>query len=305
MGGRAALFRRPRGQGRNGPAGWAAFRRIQTSPSDLSGRGRPAPVSGREFSMRVVVKIGSSLLASPGGGLAALRLRNWAGQIARLRRAGHEVILVSSGAIRAGMQALRMKKRPSSRPELQACATIGQPLLMRAYADALAPHRLLAAQILLTSWDLDSRHIYENTRATLQTLLRQKRAVPVFNENDALSFEEIALLNAFGDNDRLSAHVAILAKADRLVILTDAPGLMSRPDGGGQLIRRVRKIDDKVLACAGGAGSAGSVGGMRSKLEAARIALARGVPVLIADGRRSGVLLESVKASVPGTWIAR
>jgi glutamate 5-kinase len=148
--------------------------------------------------MRVVVKIGSSLLASPAGGLAAARLRNWAGQIGRLRRAGHEVILVSSGAIRAGMQALRMKKRPSSRPELQACATIGQPLLMRAYADALAPHRLLAAQILLTSWDLDSRHIYENTRATLQTLLRQKRAVPVFNENDALSFEEIALLNAFG-----------------------------------------------------------------------------------------------------------
>lgn len=255
--------------------------------------------------MRIVVKIGSSLLASPTGGLAVARLRGWAGQMARLRRSGHEVILVSSGAIRAGMQALRMKKRPSSCPELQACATIGQPLLMRAYADALAPHRLLAAQILLTSWDLDSRRIYANTRSTLQTLLRQKRAVPVFNENDALSFEEIALLNAFGDNDRLSAHVAILARADRLVILTDAPGLMSRPDGGGQLIRRVRKIDDQVLACAGGAGSAGSVGGMRSKLEAARIALSRGVPVLIADGRRSHVLLESVKSSAPGTWIAR
>ena len=95
-----------------------------------------------KFPMRIVVKIGSSLLASPGGGLAAARLRTWAGQIARLRRSGHEVILVSSGAIRAGMQALRMKKRPSSRPELQACATIGEPLLMRAYADALAPHRL-------------------------------------------------------------------------------------------------------------------------------------------------------------------
>jgi glutamate 5-kinase len=99
--------------------------------------------------------------------------------------------------------------------------------------------------------------------------------------------------------------VAILAKADRLVILTDAPGLMSRPDGGGQLIRRVRKIDDSVLACAGGAGSAGSVGGMRSKLEAARIALSRGVPVLIADGRRAKVLLDSVKGSPAGTWIAR
>lgn len=255
--------------------------------------------------MRIVVKIGSSLLASPAGGLAAARLRAWAGQIAQLRRAGHEVILVSSGAIRAGMQALKLKRRPSSRPDLQACATIGQPLLMRAYADALAPHRLLAAQILLTSWDLDSRHIYENTRATLETLLRQKRAVPIFNENDALSFEEIAVLNAFGDNDRLSAHVAILGKADRLVILTDAPGLMSRPDGGGTLIRRVRKIDDSVLAFAGGAGSAGSVGGMRSKLEAARITLARGVPVLIADGRRAKVLVDCVKASAPGTWIAR
>jgi len=255
--------------------------------------------------MRIVVKIGSSLLASPAGGLATARLRGWARQIARLRRAGHEVILVSSGAIRAGMQALRLRRRPSSRPELQACATIGQPLLMRAYSEALAPHRLLAAQILLTSWDLDSRRIYDNTRATLRTLLQQKRTVPVFNENDALSFEEIALLNAFGDNDRLSAHVAILAKADRLVILTDAPGLMSRPDGGGQLIRRVRKIDDTVLACAGGAGSAGSVGGMRSKLEAARIALSRGVPVLIADGRRAQVLLDSVQGSPAGTWIAR
>jgi glutamate 5-kinase len=255
--------------------------------------------------MRIVVKIGSSLLASPTGGLAVARLRGWAGQIARLRRTGHEVILVSSGAIRAGMQALRMRRRPCSRPDLQACATIGQPLLMRAYSEALAPHGLLAAQILLTSWDLDSRRIYDNTRATLRTLLRQKRTVPVFNENDALSFEEIALLNAFGDNDRLSAHVAILAKADRLVILTDAPGLMSRPDGGGQLIRRVRKIDEPILACAGGAGSAGSVGGMRSKLEAARMALARGVPVLIADGRRAKVLLDAVKGSPAGTWIAR
>ena len=176
---------------------------------------------------------------------------------------------------------------------------------MRAYADALAPHRLLAAQILLTSWDLDSRRIYDNTRATLQTLLRQKRAVPVFNENDALSFEEIALLNAFGDNDRLSAHVAVLAKADRLVILTDAPGLMSRPDWSGQLIRRVRKIDDRILAMAGGAGSVGSIGGMRSKLEAARVALTRGIPVLISDGRRGKVLQETTKVSPPGTWIAR
>jgi len=255
--------------------------------------------------VRVVVKIGSSLLASSGGGLAVARLRDWARQIARLQGAGHEVVLVSSGAIRAAMQALKMKQRPTSRSELQACATIGQPLLMRAYADALAPHRLLVAQILLTSWDLDSRRIYDNTRATLQMLLRQKRAIPIFNENDALSFEEIALLNAFGDNDRLSAHVAILAKADRLVILTDAPGLMSRPDGSGQLIRRVRKIDETVLGYAGGAGSAGSVGGMRSKLEAARLALARGVPVLIADGRRRSVLADSVKASAPGTWIAR
>jgi glutamate 5-kinase len=177
--------------------------------------------------------------------------------------------------------------------------------LMRAYADALAPHRLLAAQILLTSWDLDSRRIYDNTRATLHTLLRQKRAVPVFNENDALSFEEIALLNAFGDTARISAHVALLAKADRLVILTDAPGLMSRPDGSGQLIRRVRKINDQVFAMAGGAGSAGSVGGMRSKLEAAQVALARGIPVLIADGRRRNVLADSTKTSAPGTWIAR
>jgi glutamate 5-kinase len=139
----------------------------------------------------------------------------------------------------------------------------------------------------------------------LQTLLRQKKCVPIFNENDALSFEEIALLNAFGDNDRLSAHVAILAGADRLVILTDAPGLMSRPDGTGQLIHRVKKIDAGVLACAGGAGSVGSVGGMVSKLEAARLAMGRGIPVVIADGRRTGVLAKSGLKTPLGTLFAR
>ena len=255
--------------------------------------------------MRVVIKIGSSLLAAGKGGLAHGQIRRWAKQIAALRRAGHEVILVSSGAIRAGMQALALRQRPTSRPEMQACATIGQPLLMKAYGVALAPYGFVVAQILLTSWDLDSRRIYANTRATLHTLLQLKKCVPIFNENDALSFEEIALLNAFGDNDRLSAHVAILARADRLVILTDAPGLMSQPDGSGQLIRRVKKIDAATLACAGGAGSVGSVGGMLSKLEAARLAMSRGIPVVIADGRETDVIRKSVLRVPPGTWVAK
>ena len=255
--------------------------------------------------MRLVIKIGSSLLAGRSGGLAEAQLRTWAKQMATLRRSGHEVIVVSSGAIRAGMVALGWKQRPTSRPQMQACATIGQPLLMKAYGAALAPHRILAAQVLLTSWDLDSRRIYENTRATLQTLLKLKNCLPIFNENDALSFEEIALLNAFGDNDRLSAHVAILARADRLVILTDAPGLMSRPDGTGTLIRRVKTIDAKVLAHTGGAGSVGSVGGMVSKLEAARLAMSRGIGVVITDGRSDRVLLRSVERTPPGTWVAK
>ena len=113
------------------------------------------------------------------------------------------------------------------------------------------------------------------------------------------------MLNAFGDNDRLSAHVAILARADRLVILTDAPGLMSQPDGSGHLIRRVKKIDAATLACAGGAGSAGSVGGMLSKLEAARLAMSRGIPVVIADGRETDVIRKSVLRVPPGTWVAK
>lgn len=272
--------------------------------SSVCGFRRPGVGEAVNDFMRLVIKIGSSLLAAQRGGLAENRMRDWAKQIATLRKSGHEVILVSSGAIRAGMQALGLRQRPTSRPEMQACATIGQPLLMKAYGAALAPHRILAAQILLTSWDLDSRRIYANTRATLQTLLKLKKCIPIFNENDALSFEEIALLNAFGDNDRLSAHVAILARADRLVILTDAPGLMNRPDGGGQLIRRVKKIDAKVLAYAGGAGSAGSVGGMLSKLEAARMALGRGIPVVIADGREANVLKKSVLRIPPGTWVA-
>ena len=113
------------------------------------------------------------------------------------------------------------------------------------------------------------------------------------------------MLNAFGDNDRLSAHVAILAKADRLVILTNAQGLMSRPDGSGTLIRRVKKIDAKVLACAGGAGSAGSVGGMVSKLEAARQVMGRGIGLVIADGRMDRVVAKSVDRIPPGTWVAK
>jgi glutamate 5-kinase len=135
--------------------------------------------------------------------------------------------------------------------------------------------------------------------------MKLKNTLPIFNENDALSFEEIALLNAFGDNDKLSAHVAILARANRLVILTDAPGLMSQPDGTGSLIRRVKKIDSKILACAGGAGSAGSVGGMVSKLEAARLAMSRGIDVVITDGRKEKALRKSVDRTPPGTWVGR
>ena len=144
--------------------------------------------------MRLVIKIGSSLLAAEKGGLAHGQMRRWAKQIAGLRRSGHEVILVSSGAIRAGMQALGLRQRPTSRPEMQACATIGQPLLMKAYGAALAPDGFVVAQILLTSWDLDSRRIYANTRATLHTLLQLKKCVPIFNENDApVSYTHLTL----------------------------------------------------------------------------------------------------------------
>lgn len=252
-----------------------------------------------------VVKVGSGLLTAGGGGTNRKFVGELCRQMAGLNRKGIRVVLVSSGAISAGMTVLGLEQRPKDTATLQACASIGQPLLMKAYDAALRPLGFCCAQILVTSWDFDSRKVYGNVRATLRRLLELGNCVPIFNENDALSFEEIEMLNRFGDNDRLSGYIAELAEADRLVILSGIDGLLTRPDGTGELVRRVKEIDERIRSYAGVTNSQRSVGGMVSKLETARMMFERGIPMWIANGREKDVLLKIAAGRSVGTCFKR
>lgn len=246
---------------------------------------------------RWVIKLGSGLLTRPNGRIDRARISDLVGQIASLKRKGIEVILVTSGAIAAGMTAMELKTRPRTTRELQACATVGQPELMAEYGRHLRRRGLIGAQLLLTYGDIDSRTRSRNARATLDHLLARRRFLPILNENDAIADEEIKV----GDNDRLSAHVAVLAGANRLVILSGIPGLMTCADGTGELIPLVRRIDDRIRKLAGGAGSERNVGGMVTKLLAAEIAAAGKVETQIADGRRPRVLTDLAAGKSLGT----
>jgi len=248
-----------------------------------------------------VVKLGSGILTNSRGTIDGTQIRHLADQIPELKKRGIDVILVSSGAVSAGMTSLGLDIRPRERVALQACATIGQPLLMKAYNQALARRDLLAAQILLTYWDLDSRQMYKNTQATLRYLLSLGNAVPIVNENDALSFDEIEMLNRFGDNDRLSAQVALLAEADRLVILSSIDGLFTRPDATGDLVREVTEVDERIESFAGSTRSQRSVGGMISKLETSKLMLSHGLPMTLANGRTKNVLVDLADGADLGT----
>jgi len=245
---------------------------------------------------RVVVKLGTSLLTNADRALDAGRVCALADQIAALWARGLEVAVVSSGAIGAGMTELGLARRPTVLAELQACAAVGQTKLMSLYEAAFRRHGLCVAQVLLTHDDLSDRDRHLNARNTLDTLLA-RRVVPVINENDTVSVAEIR----FGDNDLLSALVATLLPADVLVILTSAEGLMSRPDGTGERISVVEKVDAGIERMAGGAGSAQSVGGMISKLQSAKIVTAAGIPLIIANGHRSGTLEQALAGADVGT----
>ena len=164
--------------------------------------------------MRLVLKFGSGVLASPrGNALDKRQFKRLAGEVALLVAEGHEVVIVSSGAVAAGLAALGLRQRPEELAARQACAAVGQSKLMQAYATEFAPHRLNVAQLLLTHGDLDSRTRHRNARDTLEHLFACRSVVPIINENDSVAVEELK----FGDNDRLSAEVAVLAKAEKLV----------------------------------------------------------------------------------------
>ena len=232
---------------------------------------------------RLVVKVGSSLVTDEGRGLDHAAVARWATQIAELKRAGKEVVLVSSGAIAEGIRRLGWTRRPSSMHELQAAAAVGQMGLVQAYESAFAKFGLHTAQILLTHEDLADRRRYLNARSTLVTLLGLD-VIPIINENDTVTTDEIR----FGDNDTLGALVTNLIEADVLVLLTDQQGLHSadpRRDPAATLVRSARAGDPRLEAMAGGAGSALGRGGMLSKVLAAKRAARSGASTVIADGR--------------------
>lgn len=235
---------------------------------------------------RIVVKVGSALLTGNDpvekSGVSESWLQSLCSDIAELRAQGKDVLVVSSGAIAIGrtMAGFSGKMRLE---ENQAAAAIGQIGLGRAWQNALQRHGIHAAQILLTLADTEERRRYLNARATIQTLLRV-RAVPVVNENDTVATTEIR----YGDNDRLAARVATMASADLLVLLSDVAGLYTAPPGSNRdarLIPHVREIDETIEAAAGDAGSDLSRGGMKTKIEAGRIATGAGTAMVIASGR--------------------
>jgi len=249
---------------------------------------------------RWVVKLGTGILSDPHGRIDLAQIDRLAAQVVELRKIGHEMLVVSSGAVGCGMSLLGLKKRPTEMAELQACAALGQPRLMRLYDEAFNRGGLRVAQVLLTYLELDSRSLYGNVQRSVEHLLAHKGVVPIFNENDVVSYDE--LIGArFGDNDQLSAHVAILARAERLIILSNIRGLATNPDGTGRLIRDVRGITAKIQKLAGGTQSQTSVGGMISKFKAAKLVNAAGIPMQIANGRQKNVLLSICHGETVGT----
>jgi glutamate 5-kinase len=247
---------------------------------------------------RVVFKVGSSLVTEERT-LSQARIDALAAGIAGFAAAGGEPVVVTSGAIAAGSARLKLPRRPRSIPEKQAAAAVGQGYLMAAWEQAFRRHGLQVAQVLLTGGDLADRRRFINAQNTLATLL-EYRVVPVINENDTVAVDEIRV----GDNDTLSATVAVLVGADLLVILSDVAGLYTgdpRHDPGAELVPTVRGVDAALIETAGGTTSSVGTGGMRTKLVAARRVNDYGIPMAIASGQDAGNLGRLLAGEAVGT----
>ncbi|MFI2813079.1 MULTISPECIES: glutamate 5-kinase [Microbulbifer] len=250
---------------------------------------------------RWVIKIGSALLTDNGRGVNRVAIANWVAQIAGLRAAGIEVLLVSSGAVAAGMDRLGWRRRPESIHQLQAAAAVGQSHLVQVYEHAFGQFDCRTAQILLDHDDLSNRTRYLNARSTLRTLL-SLGAVPIINENDTVVTDEIR----FGDNDTLAALVANLVEADTLLILTDADGLFTqdpRDNPDAELIREASAADPSLVAMAGGSRSGLGRGGMSTKVRAAQLAARSGAATVIAGGAMEDVIRRVCAGEQLGTLL--
>lgn len=261
---------------------------------------------------RIVVKLGTRVLTHDDGRIALARLFSVVEAVGRLRDTGRETLVVSSGAVGLGREVLKLPHTPSELAERQACAAVGQTRLMGLYEAGFAQIGLHSAQVLLTEGDFDDRVRYLNLRNTLLNLLKHD-VIPVINENDAVSVEELAWADGgedarpvFGDNDKLSALVATKLDADLLVLLTDVDGLFDRDphaDGAARLITTSSPDDDGSGTVVGPSTSGAGRGGMRSKLEAARIAARSGCHAVIASGVRHGTLERVLAGEAVGTWV--
>ncbi len=248
---------------------------------------------------RVVVKVGSRVLVQSSGRPDRRRMQALVSDLAALHHAGREVVLVTSGAVGAGMETLGLKSRPTTIPDLQMAAAVGQSRLMTEYSALFAEKKCRIGQMLLTHDDLKQRKRHLNARNTLMNLLRNQ-IIPVINENDVVAIDEIK----FGDNDMLAALVSILIPADLLVLLTTTDGLRE-PTGSGKTrrISQLESVSEDVLGLARGRGSDLSTGGMATKLEAAQTAANDGIPVVIADGRKAGTVGRILDGDDVGTLL--
>ena len=255
--------------------------------------------AGLKDAKRIVVKVGTSTLTYANGKLNLHRMDTLVRELTDLANQGREILLVTSGAVGAGMDRMGLEKRPASIPEKQALAAVGQGILMHIYEKLFAEYGLPAAQVLLTKENSVRHNQYTNSRNALLTLLHMG-VVPIVNENDAIAVDELKI----GDNDTLSATVATLVDADVLIILSDIEGLYSanpQVDKNAQLLTEIPEITPEIERIAGGAGSSLGTGGMHTKIEAAKIAVNAGVTMLIAAGDRVGVLRDILEGQAVGS----
>ncbi len=249
--------------------------------------------------MRITVKVGTSTLTHPSGRMNIRRVETLCKVLSDVKNAGHEVILVSSGAIGMGVGKLNLRERPADMPTKQAAAAVGQCELMYVYDKLFSDYHHTVAQILLTGEDLRDAQRHQNFSNTAGRLL-EMGALPVINENDTIATDEIAV----GDNDTLGALVAASVDAELLIVLTDIDGLYTadpRKDASAVLIHEVREITDEMLRGAGGGGTALSTGGMATKLAAARIAMDAGCDMVIVNGSRPEIIYDVLDGATVGT----
>ena len=252
-------------------------------------------------SKRIVIKIGSSIITNDGNGIDEACLLSLVTQIAKLANDEKEIVVVSSGAIAAGLKILGITKRPRELSELQAAAAVGQMVLLKIYEQLFSKCNLISAQVLLTHEDLSNRKRYLNARSTLNNLIA-KKVIPVINENDTVASDEIK----FGDNDTLAAMVANLLEADLLVLLTDQDGLFSddpRKNNSAHLVEHAYIDDEKLDSVANDTISSIGTGGMTTKIQAARKASLSGAHTIIAFGRRENILTEIGINNFYGTFL--